>query len=167
MLSEAALALKFLQVILGLDELVDLFNEVRLGFSDDSLNFVDLLIDNLVDFLHMIKHIVGLLIKQVKLRLIALQLYLPIVHFHAGVILLDFLLDAVQDILPVAGGLRWIQLRVLMLPVVALDCLLAFIFDRATEVLDITRERLSKHLGVQPGELGEDVFEHEVLGNGV
>ena len=62
MLSEIALALKFLQVILGLDELVDLFNEVRLGFSDDSLNFVDLLIYNLVDFLHMIKHIVGLLI---------------------------------------------------------------------------------------------------------
>ena len=74
LLSEAALALKFLQVILGLDELVDLFNEVRLGFSDDSLNFVDLLIDNLVDFLHMVEHVVGLLVKQVKLRLIALQL---------------------------------------------------------------------------------------------
>ena len=74
LLSEAALALKFLQVILGLDELVDLFNEVRLGFSDDSLNFVDLLIDNLVDFLHMVKHVVGFLIKQVKLRLIILQL---------------------------------------------------------------------------------------------
>ena len=167
MLSETALALKLLQVILGLDKLVDLIDEVRLRFSDDGLNFVDLLIYNLVDFLHVIEHIVGLLIKQVKLLLIALQLYLPIVHFHAGVILLDFLLDAVQDILPVAGGLRWIQLRVLMLSVVALDCLLAFIFDRATEVLDISRERLSKHLGVQPGELGEDVFEHEVLGNGV
>ena len=138
MLSEAALALKFLQVILGLDELVDLFNEIRLGFSDDSLNFVDLLIYNLVNFLHMIEHIVSLLIKQVKLRLIAFQLYLPIVHFDAGVILLDFLLDAVQDILPVAGGLRWIQLRILMLSVVALDCLLAFVFNRATEVLDIT-----------------------------
>ena len=88
-------------------------------------------------------------------------------HLHARVILLDLLLDAVQDLLPVAGGLRWIQLRVLMLSVVALDCLLAFIFDRATEVLDITRERLSEHLRVQTGELGEDVFEHEVLGNGV
>ena len=74
MLSETALALKLLQVILGLDELVDLIDEVRLRFSDDGLNFVDLLIDNLVDFLHMVEHVVGLLVKQVKLRLIALQL---------------------------------------------------------------------------------------------
>ena len=88
-------------------------------------------------------------------------------HLHARVILLDLLLDAVQDLLPVAGGLRWIQLRILMLSVVALDRLLAFVLNRATEVLDITRERLSEHLRVQTGELGEDVFEHEVLGNGV
>ena len=59
-------------------------------------------------------------------------------HLHARVILLDLLLDAVQDLLPVAGGLRWIQLRILMLSVVSMDCLLAFVLNRATEVLDVT-----------------------------
>ena len=68
------LALQLLELVFLADELVDLIDEVRLRFSDDGLNFVDLLIDNLVDFLHMVKHVVGFLIKQVKLRLIALQL---------------------------------------------------------------------------------------------
>ena len=118
MLSETALALKLLQVILGLDKLVDLIDEVRLRFSDDGLNFVDLLIDNLVDFLHMVKHLVGLLVQRVQLLLVVLELDLAVVHLLAGVVLLNLRLHTLQNLLLVVLAAIWVEIRILMLAVV-------------------------------------------------
>ena len=54
-----------------------------------------------------------------------------------------------------------------MFAVVALDSFLTLDLDWAAELLDVTRERLSKHLGVETWELREDGLEHEALGNSV
>ena len=60
-------ALQFLKLVLFADELVDLVDEVRLGLGDNSLNLVNLLIDDLVDLLHMVEHLVSFLVELVKL----------------------------------------------------------------------------------------------------
>ena len=54
-----------------------------------------------------------------------------------------------------------------MFAVVALDSFLTLDLDWAAELLDVTRERLSKHLRVETWELREDGLEHEALGNSV
>ena len=54
-----------------------------------------------------------------------------------------------------------------MFAIVIGNSLLALDFNRSTELFDVARERLSKHLRVQARELAEDVLEHEVLVNGV
>ena len=54
-----------------------------------------------------------------------------------------------------------------MFAVVALDSFLTLDLDWAAELLDVTRERFSKHLGVETWELREDGLEHEALGNSV
>ena len=72
-----------MQIILGLDQLVDLINEVRLGLRDNSLNLVNLLVDNLVDLFHVVEHLISLLVEQIKLLLVSLQLDLTTIHLLA------------------------------------------------------------------------------------
>ena len=59
---------------------MDLIDEVRLRFGHDSFDLMNLLVDDFVDVLHVIEHLVGLLIELVKLRLVVLELHLATVH---------------------------------------------------------------------------------------
>ena len=59
---------------------MDLLHEVGLRLGDNSLDFENLLINNLVDLFHVVKHLVSLVIECIKLALVALQLLLTAVH---------------------------------------------------------------------------------------
>ena len=59
---------------------MDLLYEVGLRLGDDSLDFENLLINNLVDLFHMVEHLVSLVIECIELALVALQLLLTAVH---------------------------------------------------------------------------------------
>ena len=59
---------------------MDLLYEVGLRLGDDSLDFENLLINNLVDLFHVVEHLVSLVIECIKLALVALQLLLTAVH---------------------------------------------------------------------------------------
>lgn len=98
-------ALKLLQLVFCLDQAVDFFDKVLLRLRDHGLNLMNLLVDNLVDLFHVVEHLISLVIKRVKLLLVALQLDLPVVHLLAGVVFLNFLLDSLQNLLFVVGGL--------------------------------------------------------------
>ena len=91
-------ALQFLELVLSLDQLMNLINKVGLGLGDNSLDFVDLLIDNLVDVLHVVEHLVSLVIQGVKLHLIVLQLDLATVHLLARIVLLSLRVDALKNL---------------------------------------------------------------------
>lgn len=54
-----------------------------------------------------------------------------------------------------------------MFAVVLSNRLLSLNLDWSTELLDVAREGLCKHLRVEPRELAEDVLEHKVLGDGI
>ena len=115
----------------------------------------------------MVEHLVSLVIQCIELALVALQLLLTAVHLLTRVVLIDALLNTLHDLLLVRCCLRCVQVRVLMLTVVALDSFLTLDLDWAAELLDVTRERLSKHLRVETWEFREDGLEHEALGNSV
>ena len=138
--------MKLLQFVLELDQLVNFFHEVRLRLGDNCLDLMDLLVDNLVDLLHVVEHLVRLLVEQVKLLLVAFQLDLTTVHLLTGVVLLGFLLDALQDLLLVVLALAWVQVRVLVLLVVVLESGNSLLLHRAAELLDVATEGLSEHL---------------------
>ena len=159
--------MQLLKLIFLADKLVDLFDKVRLRLGHDRLNLVDLLVNNLVDLLHVVEHFVSLVIQRIELALVALQLLLPTVHLLTRVIFIDALLNTLHDLLLVRCCLRCVEVRVLMFAIVALDGLLAFDLDWAAEFLDVARERLSEHLRVETWELREDGLEHEALRNGV
>ena len=59
---------------------MDLLYEVGLRLGDDSLDFENLLINNLVDLFHVVEHLVSLVIECIELALVALQLLLTAVH---------------------------------------------------------------------------------------
>ena len=59
---------------------MDLLYEVGLRLGDDSLDFENLLINNLVDLFHVVEHLVSLVIECIELALVALQLFLTAVH---------------------------------------------------------------------------------------
>ena len=138
--------MKLLQFVLELDQLVNFFHEVRLRLGDNCLDLMDLLVDNLVDLLHVVEHLVRLLVEQVKLLLVAFQLDLTTVHLLTGVVLLGFLLDALQDLLLVVLALAWVQVRVLVLLVVVLESGNSLLLHGAAELLDVATEGLSEHL---------------------
>ena len=69
-----------MQVVLRLDQFMDLIDEVRLRFGHDSFDLMNLLVDDFVDVLHVVEHLVGLLIELVKLGLVVLELHLATVH---------------------------------------------------------------------------------------
>ena len=138
--------MKLLQFVLELDQLVNFFHEVRLRLGDNCLDLMDLLVDNLVDLLHVVEHLVRLLVEQVKLLLVAFQLDLTTVHLLTGVVLLGFLLDALQDLLLVVLALARVQVRVLVLLVVVLESGNSLLFHGAAELLDVATEGLSEHL---------------------
>ena len=79
-LSVSTLSLQLLQVVLRLDQFMDLIDEVRLRFGHDSFDLMNLLVDDFVDVLHVIEHLVGLLIELVELGLVVLELHLATVH---------------------------------------------------------------------------------------
>ena len=79
-LSVSTLSLQLLQVVLRLDQFMDLIYEVRLRFGHDSFDLMNLLVDDFVDVLHVIEHLVGLLIELVELGLVVLELHLATVH---------------------------------------------------------------------------------------
>jgi len=139
----ASSSLQSLQVVLGLDQFVDLVDEVVLGLGHDSLDFVDLLVHNLVDLFHVVEHLVRLVIQSIKLPLVVLELDLATEHLLARGVLFYLHLDLLQDLLLVRIHLRCVQVRVLVLPVVVGDCLLAFNHYGTSELLDIPREGLS------------------------
>ena len=138
--------MKLLQFVLELDQLVNFFHEVRLRLGDNCLDLMDLLVDNLVDLLHVVEHLVRLLVEQVKLLLVAFQLDLTTVHLLTGVVLLGLLLDALQDLLLVVLALAWVQVRVLVLLVVVLESGNSLLLHGAAELLDVATEGLSEHL---------------------
>ena len=115
----------------------------------------------------MVEHLVSLVIQCIELALVALQLLLTAVHLLTRVVLIDAFLNTLHDLLLVRCRLGCVQVRVLMLTVVALDSFLTLDLDWAAELLDVARERLSEHLRVEAWELCEDGLEHEALGNGV
>ena len=138
--------MKLLQFVLELDQLVNFFHEVRLRLGDNCLDLMDLLVDNLVDLLHVVEHLVRLLVEQVKLLLVAFQLDLTTVHLLTGVVLLGLLLDALQDLLLVVLALARVQVRVLVLLVVVLESGNSLLLHGAAELLDVATEGLSEHL---------------------
>ena len=78
---------------------MDLIYEVVFGLGDNSLNFMDLLVDNLVDLLHVVKHLIGLVIQSVKLLFIVFELNLATEHLLPRVVLFDLHFDSFQDFL--------------------------------------------------------------------
>ena len=119
---------------------MDLIDEIRFRLGDHGLDFVDLLIDNLVNVLHVVEHLVGLLVELVELRLVVFEFNLPTVHLLPGVVLLDLGLDALHNLFRIGGGLGGVKVRVLMVLVVPADGLLPLELNRPPELLDIARE---------------------------
>lgn len=107
---------------------------------------MDLLVHNLVDLFHVVKHLIGLLVQIVQLLLVILELDLAIVHFLARVVLQGFSLEALHDVHLIVHILVRVERRVLVLPVVHLNSLLALDLNWPTEFLDVAREGLSEHL---------------------
>mmetsp|Transcript_36605 Transcript_36605/g.44711 ORF Transcript_36605/g.44711 Transcript_36605/m.44711 type:complete len:375 (-) Transcript_36605:1047-2171(-) len=127
---------------------------------------MDLLVHDLVDLLHVVEHLVSLLVQRVQLLLVLFKLDLSVVHLLTRVILLNLRLDTLEDLLLVVSVPGGVEVGVLVLAVVHGDGLLTLDLDWAAELLDVAREGLGEHLRVQARELGEDVFEHEVLRDG-
>ena len=115
----------------------------------------------------MVEHFVCLVIQRIELALVALEFLLTAVHLLTRVVFVDTLLNTLHDFFFVRCSLRCVQVRVLMFAVIALDSFLTLDFDWAAELLDVARERLSKHLRVETWELREDGLEHEALRNSV
>mmetsp|Transcript_921 Transcript_921/g.1265 ORF Transcript_921/g.1265 Transcript_921/m.1265 type:complete len:375 (+) Transcript_921:304-1428(+) len=127
---------------------------------------MDLLVHDLVDLLHVVEHLVSLLVQRVQLLLVLFKFHLSVVHLLTRVILLNLRLDTLEDLLLVVSVPGGVEVGVLVLAVVHGDGLLTLDLDWAAELLDVAREGLGEHLGVQARELGEDVLEHEVLRDG-
>jgi hypothetical protein len=126
---------QFLQVVLRLDQLVDLLDELGLGLGHDSLDLVNLLVDDLVDVLHVLEHLVRLLVQVVQLLLVALQLDLAHVHLLPRVVLLLLEGNTVHNLFVGRDGAGGVEVGVLVLAVVLLDGLLALLHHGAAELL--------------------------------
>jgi hypothetical protein len=155
-----------------LDERINLIHEDCLTLCYCRLNIHDLLVNKLVDLLHVLEHCVGFLIQHVQLVLVLLKFLLlfkdlsATVHAAklAHIRVLTHLLQSLIDVARLRSGLTFSHnLGILQLFVDLSKGLGTLATARFSKLFDVAGERFSKHLGVKARELFEDSLKHELL----
>ena len=159
------------ELSLAPDESVDLVDEDALRLGHCALDVLDLVVHQLVYGFHLVEHHICLLVQHVQLSFVVLELLLLLEDLRSRVAarepecchapFVQGLLDRVHGVGPLvvcadfAVGVAFIDV---------VDRLEALLAAWLPELFDVPGERLGKHLGVEAGELLENLLEHELLG---
>jgi hypothetical protein len=156
-----------------LQQLINLINEYMFALGHTVLNVHDLLADELIDRLHVLKHLVHFIIQAFQLFFVLAQILLIFSYCSLAVsalhhrrvpklhiLNLQFLVDLANR---VKVQIHCLDLRILKLSVAVLDEFSSLFVDWSPHLANVARERSRQHVLVQSWEFLEDRVVQEVL----